>query len=335
MTREIKLALIVGFSLVLVVAVVISDHMSKARQAQLSPADSADRVALAASRQPETSDPVVIPREPEVASEPAPSPAPVHQPLAINQGRGASLPDSASVSSQAGGEQTNPEETRTQSPGATQIVNSDDDRPLIDEILRQGGNVLTDGQGRIIDTGPLAKTDTGDLRRLTLTPEPVSGNPIAAQPNRVVAEPPILPPTPSVTHVVSRGESAFVIAKRYFGRGNDWPRLRDANPGKVSPDGAVREGARLLIPGAVKSATPTVRPAPAPGGPRVAINSPTLQPEPKASRSYTIQKGDSLGVIAQKQLGSAKRKGEIIALNTGVIKNENDIRAGQVIKLPS
>lgn len=36
MTRELKLALIVGFSLVLVVTVLISDHMSKARHVQLA-----------------------------------------------------------------------------------------------------------------------------------------------------------------------------------------------------------------------------------------------------------------------------------------------------------
>ena len=36
MTRELKLALIVGFALVLVVTVLISDHLSHARQTELA-----------------------------------------------------------------------------------------------------------------------------------------------------------------------------------------------------------------------------------------------------------------------------------------------------------
>lgn len=58
MTREHKLALIVGFSLVLLVAVVISDHLSRARQAELVAVDPAADV-LPGLTIPE----IVLPRE--------------------------------------------------------------------------------------------------------------------------------------------------------------------------------------------------------------------------------------------------------------------------------
>jgi nucleoid-associated protein YgaU len=54
-----------------------------------------------------------------------------------------------------------------------------------------------------------------------------------------------------------------------------------------------------------------------------------------ASRTYTVQSGDSLSKIAQQQLGDANRWPEIFVLNRGLISNPDHIFAGQVLTLPS
>lgn len=50
--------------------------------------------------------------------------------------------------------------------------------------------------------------------------------------------------------------------------------------------------------------------------------------------SYTVQKGDSLWLIAKKQLGDGARYQEIYNLNKGVIANPNLIYPGQRLQLP-
>ena len=66
---------------------------------------------------------------------------------------------------------------------------------------------------------------------------------------------------------------------------------------------------------------------------------PSLEPLPAAppavpvvKDSYTIKKNDTLGHIAQRELGSARRVKEIMDLNPGL--NPNSLVPGTVIKLP-
>ncbi len=75
---------------------------------------------------------------------------------------------------------------------------------------------------------------------------------------------------------------------------------------------------------------PFVEPAPAPK----VDPAPAPKPAPVAKRvRYTVKRGDSLSLIAQKQCGTVKMKGKILALNPK-IKDENDIREGQELILP-
>lgn len=74
---------------------------------------------------------------------------------------------------------------------------------------------------------------------------------------------------------------------------------------------------------AVKKPTPAATVAakpPAPGAP------------PKAARTYTVKRGDTLGSIAARLLGKSSRYKEIAALNG--IRDPNRISVGQVLKLP-
>ena len=76
----------------------------------------------------------------------------------------------------------------------------------------------------------------------------------AAEPEATL---PPLAPTPSPTgttgqsqtYVVVAGDSLSKIAKRFYGDGNKWPRIHEANPQIKNPD-LIHPGQKLTIPGA-------------------------------------------------------------------------------------
>ncbi|HEY9857588.1 MAG TPA: peptidoglycan-binding protein [Stenomitos sp.] len=85
---------------------------------------------------------------------------------------------------------------------------------------------------------------------------------------------------------------------------------------------------------------PPVPPAPpAQTQPAPATDKPVPTPTPPApkepeSRTYTVRPGDSLSVIAKRELGNASRWREIFDLNQDQIKDPNRIFPGQTLKLP-
>src|ERR1043165_7928317 len=83
-TREHKLALIVGFSLILLVGVLISDHLSKAKQAKIAPVTTADLIVSEVKPNLASADGTAalqppLPAQPPVTvvqNPPAPAPSP-------------------------------------------------------------------------------------------------------------------------------------------------------------------------------------------------------------------------------------------------------------------
>ena len=68
------------------------------------------------------------------------------------------------------------------------------------------------------------------------------------------------------------------------------------------------------------------KPAPAPA-------KPTLTGATASGSSYVVKKGDSLGQIAMRELGTMKRANEILTLNK--LKDANAIYVGQTLKMPA
>ncbi len=61
------------------------------------------------------------------------------------------------------------------------------------------------------------------------------------------------------------------------------------------------------------------------------------RPQNQTAKTYTVKSGDSLWIIAKKTLGNGARYMEIFKLNkkpAGPLKNPNDLKPGQVLKLP-
>ena len=109
-------------------------------------------------------------------------------------------------------------------------------------------------------------------------------------------------------YVVKANETLSEIAYKTLGSSKRWPELAALNGGSDR----IIEGQKLRLPGAtLAAATPAPKSSPA-------------RPSKPVERSstpggvYVVQKGDMLSVIAQTELGSAKRWREIAKLNPKV-----------------
>ncbi|MCA9288650.1 MAG: LysM peptidoglycan-binding domain-containing protein, partial [Phycisphaerales bacterium] len=159
---------------------------------------------------------------------------------------------------------------------------------------------------------------------------------------------PDTPGAPVRTHTVSSGDSLYKIAERYYGDGNLWRELAQANQDRVGADGSVRQGVTLRIPprggtaSATRATTPPTPPANTarPGQPQTRPQAPApAEPQRPAqadrSRTYTVASGDTLGDISMSQLGTSRRWREIYELNRDRIDDPDHVPAGTVLVLPS
>lgn len=123
-------------------------------------------------------------------------------------------------------------------------------------------------------------------------------------------------PTPEgKTHTVASGELLGDIALKYYGSSKAWKKIQEANAG-VDPKN-LKVGQKLIIPAAEPKATDSASSTVATGA---------------GERSYTVKSGDTLYVIAKKELGSASRWKEIEKLNN---LSSSELRVGQAIRLPT
>lgn len=389
-TRELKLALIVGFSLVLVVVVLVSDHLSQARKAKLAngPTDPALAVAplssgaagSAGASTPGTAPNSTIsgiqpgPLGSFTGSEPTLPPAgglasniPVIEP-GIGTGV-ASRQVNTPVSTVDPGAQPAPtvvtlRQGRTD--GSTTTEPS-----LLDEVRARGGDIVNGN----IYLPPAANIQAMPVGATSVTTSPLSPAeslsqpPMLREPSRVagLAMPPVREPAADVssrTYVVIKGDTAIKIARKLYGDGNAWRKLADANPGIVGKNGEVRLGARLKVPADAKNAD-SVLPVPSTSKPvvrgvpevkvaskaaakpnaaevvksdkpsKLAVKEPVASKKGPRIATYTVKKGDTLGVIAQRTLGSSRRVQDIIDANSSVIDDVDSIPAGTVLKIPA
>lgn len=321
MTRELKLALIVGFSLVLVVTVLISDHLSRARTSTLDDTVS-ERPALTPPAPTEVADagPIGGVRPPAGSLTPEPAPD-----------RSAQVPDVMSGVTPAEVDEETPVEITLARGARTRTIDNDSTLAALRREVERLGGRIENGEIHLppaVRVDPPASAPTGR----SASSQPPAPAPVVPGPGGVH------PLTRAATreYTVQAGDSAYRIAKREIGNGEDWRLLVDLNPGKITPDGRVRLGQKILVP---------VRPT-TPGATQAGTASRTTQPQnaapaagtrpaaPAGTRTYTVQKGDTLGQIASRELKSARRTREIIELNKDVIKNPDMVPVGTVLRLP-
>lgn len=327
MTREQKLALIVGFALVLVVGVLISDQLSVARR----PVDSTAG-GLAASLEPTGSE--VYPgfgRALETRPEPVIPIADQRQFVEFETGLGGDLP----------AEQA---QTTTLADNAIQT--------LSDGIATVGG-LIVDGQNNGIAAMQTHNVPTLDMGEQPVAEEqkPAWTDPREQAPATEASRTePKQEVRPVRTHRVGEGDTLWSIAKRYYGDGSAADALAKYNEKRVGKGGVIREGASLLIPdreelglsgpAKVADATPakakkteaSTKSEPKQTEPKKAD---AKKAKPEAGKTYTVKSGDTLQKISEKFFGTTKRWHDIAELNASAIDDVDNLKVGTVIKIPA
>lgn len=327
MTREHKIALILGFAVILVVGVLISDHLSQAHVMQVDETASADtlrreapageapsRGLLASSisgqgnssgagAHIERRDPpqwTATPAQPVAQNQPAPSyqvptPQPQRMASAQPQANHAPVTETPTVIQQGGSE-----------PGL--IANAL-------EAMSERYGVRFDRVGTE-RTVPLTRTTTVDPRSTT---QNAASQPTT--PHGPANAVPDSPPAP--TYVVRAEDNLWSIAERHLGSGTRWRQIRELNKDVLPDDNSLRVGMKLRLPAAARTAE------------RSAPVETASAPAPKRPTTYTVKSGDSLSKIAEKMLGSSSRAGEIVKANAGLLDDPDRIRVGMELVIPA
>ena len=329
-TREHKLALIVGFSLVLVVGVLISDHFSKARNAAVTTdltEGSADKFGggtggLAYPSAPHAKDHLIGPAASPMASGGGPSRLPDAMPPAIT-------PPPRSTDIVMGAPPPGSAPTTTAAKPATTETVPEALKPYFE---------------------PAVRTTPTTFETHAVPPAPAGTLPNTLPPN---ANPPLTAPqSPAGTkfstgtmtrHEVAEGDTIFRITRDAYGDGHLWTKLKAYNKGRIGDDGTIHEGATLTLPPkdvllgqAVMPDQAGAKPSPVTAAPPVA---PAGPPSPKATAAlsadnvYVVQKGDILGEVSKKLLGSARRWTEIASLNN--LDDPDNLTEGMKLKIPA
>jgi nucleoid-associated protein YgaU len=350
-TREHKLALIVGFSLILLVGVLISDHLSSARQAQVGDFGPGDfRISEA---------PLLVPTDPLHRQDSAGSRAGLG--AAPQEFRSAAADDVPMLPSPVGVMPSNVGggfAMRDPEPSGPVVINQSErrDSPSVDPRFAQ----LISNVGGVIQRG------SGGIDQIVLPPA------AKVEPSKQGSTPPQTAPAQEFEwYTVKPGERLYKIAEAHLGSGNRWREIQSLNSDRIDPNGNVRAGVKIRVPKqAAAGRTPAVAPTPANRAPSAAptptpvILGPAVSPAvpsaggPAAApatggarpgqpagagaagagtaarpTTYTVQRGDTLGVISQKTLGTARRWREIAELNN--IDDEDHVPAGRVLKIPA
>lgn len=294
MTREHKLALILGFALVMVVGVLVSDHISGSQRG----------VATAQTMD----DPIRA-----IETELGPG---LGQAARRSQDR--ALPGLSA-----------PEEDRIQiavhTPG------------IIDELMngvRDGLNSWNQNP-----TPPAAKLDSpSDTPRETQISPPQSGQVGEIKMGERIEQRPIgagrQEGSRAQLHQVQKGETLWAIAEKYYGDGNLHRKLQAHNSDRMGPGGTIQPGTNLVIPSRSElDGNPTTvqvaRDSTPPRG-----GSSDAPASSSSSRVYVVKRGDVLGTISQRELGTVKRMGEILKLNADKISSADEIWVGLELRLP-
>jgi len=272
MSREQKLALLIGFALVLVVGVVVSDHFSTAMHAELEPATEEEVRTQVIAALPES-----------------------EEQRRLTPNLETQLASRAPIQTQPPGS-----EPPSFSAGAA-----------LSETLASARRTM-ENIGNGLRSAPVAAQSDPipviEMGRVELVEPPTYDGPIA-------------------THVVERGESLWGIAERRYGEGRLHEALAKFNDGVVGAGGIVRVGSKLKIP---PKDVLLGKQSLARGNREAGTREESGADE--AERTYTVQKGDTLGEIAQRELGSAKRWREIVRLNE--VEDPDRVPVGTVLKLP-
>lgn len=362
-TRELKLALIVGFFLVLLVSFLIADHLSASRKVALD-----EKIA---QQQPPTA-PNAMLREPQMTREPvltltqgagggvstiddptlAPKPANADTSVMAELGGRvgqvlngeAQVPPAANIGSVPMSDLTSLTMSQNQVPGIDTLgaKGMNEPRGSVEQALRdsQAAKMLGAGESKQanVQTGGVKPFAPVTVARPQQTPgadapvidsvQPMQTQPAAA-PGAAKAE----AKEDERWHTIASGDTAMKIAKRYYGDSNAWRELQKYNGDRIGKNGELRVGVRVRIPAPEKlglkaKSEPKAEPKSEPKAPAKTTGTPSetriaSKPDPKSE-----PKGDTKSSGKTYTVKKGDTLGEIAMNQLGTMK-----RADEIVKL--
>ncbi len=179
---------------------------------------------------------------------------------------------------------------------------------------------------------------------------------VAIQPMQQQAMPgqtapaPVVPAVgvPAELYTLKDGETLYKICQSHYGNGNLWQKLADFNKGTISNPTKLRKGMTIRLPSisvlkgeapqhlaptavvaGVEANTVFVQQAQA-QVPALAPVAPTA-----AEREYIVQKGDTLGAIASREMGSARKWNALFEANKDRLRSPTDLKIGRALRIPA
>lgn len=180
------------------------------------------------------------------------------------------------------------------------------------------------------EVGPAAPGPMGDKEPQTKKPAPIE-------------------PAWPKNYVVCEGDNLALIAQKFYGpqQGNKKKnilRIFQANRQLLKSPDEIYVGQKLLIPPPAssedKNKTERIFPSSifekvkSIGQKHLSAN-PSSKVATKQARKYLVREGDSLWKIAEQQLGDGTRYPEIVKLNADILKDEDSLDVGMVLRLPA
>ncbi len=149
------------------------------------------------------------------------------------------------------------------------------------------------------------------------------------------------------TYTVQKGDILGKICRKVYGTGRMTKAVLAANKG-LNPRRLIPGKTVIVLPAPVESVVNAKNKKTGTGVKPVAVNRPAFISsayinrhggKPSADNKpekgyYVVRKGDSLSLIAQKQLGSIKYAKALYQANRNLITNQNRLREGWKLKLP-
>jgi nucleoid-associated protein YgaU len=311
MTREVKLSLILGFAVVLGVGVLLSDHLSGARQARTEGLDPARGIVpvTAATPAPNENPGLILvdefgrPEAPPAKPAPSANPRPgVVQPVRV-AGAGRAFP------AESGGE-TMLERMRSRAgealaSAATDLVNGQTP-PSAARLATDEETIRFDGVQPVERSEasiPMVQTASED-DRAEASPEPAGE-----------------------TYDVRDGDTLWSIASRMLGDGKRHKEIVELNRDRIGAGNTLRIGTTLRLPARSTQARAD--------SPRSVEGRPAVATRTKNGRTvYKVKSGDTLGGIAAKYLGSSAKYDQLLLANAGTLKDEDSLEVGMELLIP-
>lgn len=177
-----------------------------------------------------------------------------------------------------------------------------------------------------IATDPRSLTGNAAMVSVSNPTAPAGGtqtalvNPLPQQPAAIPTPAPQAPTKPQRTYVIKEGDTLSSIASATLGSRNRWKDILDANTKTLGNAKGLKIGTQIVIPETEAKTAPTLAVLPT-----------------RPARTYTVGKGDLLGAIAAKTMGSTKKVQALVDANRKALPQgeKTILKTGMVLTIPA